>query len=86
MKLLLTSAALALALAASPVRADDKSPPPSITLDNCAKTQTEVKKVDRPNGTVWLQSVTCTGDDAAPEEVRKPITSYVGTWSTLTTH
>jgi hypothetical protein len=62
--LVLAAAIIVLAL---PAMADDKSPPPSITVDNCAKVQTEIQKVDRPNGTIWLQSVTCSGDAEAPK-------------------
>lgn len=68
--------AAALALNAGVALADDKPKPQSITIDNCAKVETIVQKVDRPNGTVWLQSVTCTGNAIAPE-MRPAMIGYV---------
>ena len=72
MKTIITAVTALLLVVAVPASADDKPPHVvSITLDNCAKVTTEVQKVERSNGTVWLQSVTCTGDNSDPK-VREP--------------
>lgn len=55
--------------------------PQTITIDNCAKVETAVQKVERPNGTVWVQSVTCTGDSIAPKVRPNGPSSYIQGWN-----
>ena len=93
MKTVITAVTALLLVVAVPASADDKPPHlVSITLDNCAKVTTEVQKVDISKGTVWLQSVTCTGDDSDPK-VREPGIGFMtdspcstSPCRTLTTH